>query len=118
MKPSSLFLLLIVSLAVLPQPSQGQWIAGPPRGPGPLRINELVNAPRELPRTYWLEGGIAGGIGLGVLLSVFVGGLCDSDSCSNAAVGAFAAGGAVGFVAGALVGGQFRKAAKDTTAAR
>src|SRR6266853_6502342 len=84
--------------------------------PGTFRINELVNAPRSVPRTYWLEGGIAGGIGLGLVAAVLYGGLCleESQSCTSAILGSFVFGGALGFTVGALVGGQFRKGTRDT----
>jgi hypothetical protein len=118
MKPSALFLLLALGFGV-PQTSQGQRIAGSPRAAESLRINALVNAPRELPRTYWLEGGVAGAIALGLLTTALAEGFCDADSnCSGATAGSFVVGGTVGFVVGALVGGQFRKAPRDTTAVR
>lgn len=85
--------------------------------PGALRINELVNSPRELPRTYWLEGGIAGAIGLGLFTAVLYGGLCESQSCTGSTIAGAAFGGAVGLTIGALVGGQFRKGPRDTTSA-
>ena len=85
--------------------------------PGTLRINEMVHSPRSVPRTYWLEGGIAGAIGLGLLTAALSGGLCESQGCTGSTIGGAAFGGAVGFVAGALVGGQFRKAARDTASA-
>ena len=77
------------------------------------RINEAVNSPPSVPRTYWLEGGI----GLGLLTAVLYGGLCESQSCTGSTIGGAAFGGALGFVAGALVGGQFRKANRDTAPA-
>jgi hypothetical protein len=86
--------------------------------PGTFRINELVNAPRSVPRTYWLEGGVVGAIGLSLFTAVLYGGLCESQTCTRSTVGFVALIGAAGFVAGALVGGQFRKAKEPPTAPR
>lgn len=84
--------------------------------PGTLRIDEDVNSPRALPRTYWLEGGITGGIGLGLVAAVLYGALCleESQSCTGSTIGGAVFGGGLGFTVGALVGGQFHKAGTDT----
>ncbi len=64
-------------------------------------------------RTYWLEGGLIGGIGLG-LFGVYAGTqfCATSDAtrhCGGTVVGAGLLGAAVGFTAGALIGRQFGK---------
>src|SRR2546421_1842694 len=64
-------------------------------------------APPTPPPTYWLEGGLIGGIGLGVLVAYEGGEMCEnSDGCIFTA-GMLAA--ALGFTVGALIGGQFPK---------
>jgi len=75
-------------------------------------------APRDrssdtIPRTYWLEGGLIGGVGLGVFTALAVRGLCESSNCTRGEIAAGVLGGAVGFTAGSLLGGQFRKKAKN-----
>lgn len=121
-------------LTALVGPARAQGPLRPPPGPAfalfrpapalpPARpasfIHDGDSSPRAIPRTYWLEGGVAGGIGLGLVAAVLYGGLCleESQSCTGTILGGFAVGGALGFVAGALVGGQFRKAARDTASA-
>jgi len=64
------------------------------------------------PRTYWLEGGLVGGIGLGVLSAVELRSLCESGSCTAGTIAGGVLGGFVGFTVGALIGGQFRKGEK------
>lgn len=65
---------------------------------------------RKIPRTYWLEGGIIGGVTLGVLTALEAHKLYDSPGphvAGTIAVSLLV--GAVGFTAGSLIGGQFRK---------
>ena len=65
---------------------------------------------RKIPRTYWLEGGLIAGTGLGVLTALWCRGMSEEPSSNVAGtIGCFVLGGAVGFPAGALIGGQFRK---------
>ena len=67
-------------------------------------------APPTPPPTYWLEGGLIGGIGLGVLSAYEAGGLCESGNdciAGRVTLGILAA--ALGFTVGALIGGQFPK---------
>jgi hypothetical protein len=67
---------------------------------------------RVIPRTYWLEGGIIGGVSVGVVGALWFSGMSES---GNSVGGTIAGGllcGAVGFTAGALIGGQFRKSAQ------
>ena len=68
-----------------------------------------------IPRTYWLQGGIIGGVGLGVFTGLAVQGLCESSNCTGGEIAAGLVGGAVGFTVGALIGGQFRKGAKKSS---
>ena len=85
--------------------------------PRTIRNDEVSNSPPSVPRTYWLEGGVVGAIGLSLFTAVLYGGLCESQSCTRATVPYVVLSGAVGFTVGALVGGQFRKAARDTASA-
>jgi len=72
----------------------------------PKAIPRLMATP---PPTYWLEGGLIGGIGLGVLSGYEAGGLCESSDCTLGRVTVGILGGALGFTVGALIGGQFPK---------
>jgi hypothetical protein len=63
---------------------------------------------KEIPRTYWLEGGIIGGTSVGVLSAVYVRDLGASGDRTPGTIAGFVLGGVVGFTAGALIGGQFR----------
>jgi len=81
-------------------------------------LRDVGSSTRPGAPTHWLEGGVVGAIGLGLFTGVFYGGLCESDSCRRRMVPYVVLSGAAGFVAGALVGGQFRRGAKDTTSTR
>jgi predicted MFS family arabinose efflux permease len=61
------------------------------------------------PPTHWLEGGLIGGIGLGALFAYEAGGLCESSDCTKARLAVGLLGGGLGFIVGALIGGQFPK---------
>lgn len=64
----------------------------------------------EIPKTYWLEGGIVGGTALGLFTVAYANGM--SEGSGPNALGnvlAFMIGASVGFPAGALIGGQFHK---------
>jgi len=78
----------------------------------PTRPTLFTKAP--VARTYWLEGGVVGAIGLGLFTAVLDGGLCESQNCTGSTVAGAVFGGGLGFAVGALVGGQFRKPARDT----
>ena len=72
--------------------------------------------PKALPRlmvtpppTYWLEGGLIGGIGLGAFFASEAGGVCESSNCTPARVAVGLLGAGLGFTVGALIGGQFPK---------
>ena len=64
---------------------------------------------KEISRTYWLEGGIMGGAGVGVLSALYFRGLGESGDRTGGTIAGFVLGGVVGFTAGALIGGQFHK---------
>ena len=66
--------------------------------------------------TYWLTGGLIGGVGMGVLGAVVGAGMCADDdtdhstgTCLLAGVVGAAIAGGVGFTVGALIGGLFPK---------
>ena len=60
-------------------------------------------------RTYWLEGGVVGGITLGVVGSGLSGGCpANAGSCPKPAIG-FLIGASVGFVIGAFLGDTIEK---------
>jgi hypothetical protein len=91
-------------VVVLPAGSVGS-LAHDPRTPG--------NLPDTYPSTYWKEGGIIGGVILGVAAALLIDGLChDSDNeehCGVKTLGGGALGAGAGFAIGSLVGGQFHK---------
>jgi hypothetical protein len=64
------------------------------------------------PRTYWAEGGSAGGLVLGTISGMLAAGLCGysdtQEDCTLAPVTGFLVGAAVGFPVGSLIGGAFR----------
>jgi hypothetical protein len=117
-----LLLQIVVAPSLRGQLSPAAW----PRGPvvvlaplssqGPLAASTLPgpSRPDTYPSTYWKEGGIIGGILLGIAGALLVNGLCnDSDTaeehCGTKAVGGAALGAGVGFAIGSLIGGQFHK---------
>ena len=64
----------------------------------------------KISRTYWLEGGIVGGVSLGILSMMIFRGMRESTEENVAGdVAGFVLGATVGFPAGALLGGQIRK---------
>ncbi len=76
-------------------------------------IRPRLYLPSAYPRTHWKEGGVVGGILLGIVAAVLFDGLCGSDGgdehCTAKTLGGVALGAGVGFTAGALIGGQFPK---------
>ena len=64
---------------------------------------------KALPKTYWLEGGVIGGVAMGVFGMMLAEGLGEGNTSTTGHVGAFLIGASVGFPAGALIGGQFPK---------
>ena len=77
------------------------------------RAGTLIDSVPITP-TYWLEGGVIGALGLGILAAIGFHGLCESRNCAGAVIGGAALGAAVGFPVGALIGGQFPKRASAT----
>ncbi len=67
----------------------------------------------RVPRTHWLEGGLVGGVALGIFGGLVGHALCtNSDvrqTCTGPTLGSAVLGAGVGFVTGALIGGQFPK---------
>jgi hypothetical protein len=75
-------------------------------------------APPQIKPTHWKEGGIVGAVLLGVFSIWFFNELCqntdagaDSGCSAKAVVGGALGGGGLGFLIGALIGGQFPKQA-------
>src|SRR5262245_6529153 len=65
---------------------------------------------KAIPKTYWLEGGIVGGVGLGVFTVLLFEGMSEGSHLNVAGYAlTFLAGASVGFPVGALIGGQFHK---------
>lgn len=75
--------------------------------------------PAAVRRTHWFEGGLIGAAVLGVSVGVLANGMCDADSgtnCSTTVPTVTVAAAALGWVVGALIGGQIRKAEHDAGA--
>jgi len=69
-----------------------------------------LDTTKVIPRTYWLEGGVIGGVAMGALTVMFAEGMReDNDPHVAADAMAFLIGASVGFPVGALIGGQFPK---------
>ena len=88
-------------------PASGNWQE---MGPA-ARIADTVPG---YPKTYWVEGGVVGGLATGAFFALVAGALCgDPDSgnvsCGPAVAGSFLVGGALGFTIGALIGGSVSK---------
>lgn len=108
-------LVATLALAVLPlaaRPAEAQRLT-PPFQAAPATPLAHPFPAAQPHHTYWLEGGLIGGIGLG-LFGVYAGTqfCATSDAtrhCGGTVVGAGLLGAAVGFAAGALIGHQFGK---------
>ena len=75
----------------------------------PQRTEVILSAPPEGRHTYWLEGGIVGGVLLGVVgYSMSSACPANTGSCPGRVVG-FGIGASVGFVIGAFVGDTMQK---------
>lgn len=134
-------LLMVCALALLDfneALAQSSRVAWPPlsnvsasplyaeRAPGPFDLSAMElepgdTVPRQIKPTYWKEGGIIGAIMAGSFLAYLFHGLCASSdssapSCAGALVGGIVMGGGLGFISGALVGGQFDKNPKPAAA--
>src|SRR2546426_3192400 len=112
-----MFRILVLSAVLLvPTSLAGQRLTPVPlyAGSTPPSLSRAARFDRtpvskEIPRTYWLEGGILGGASVGVLSALYVRDLGESGDRTAGTIAGFVLGGVVGFTAGALIGGQFRK---------
>src|SRR5258708_32592665 len=110
------FALIFATLTLLLAPSAavGQRLAPAPQSTlngvrwpaAATESTQLRPAPSTLPRTYWLEGGVIGGVGLGVLTGLSVRGLCESSNCTGGGVAAGGLRGGVGVPARGRGGGE------------
>jgi hypothetical protein len=109
-----------LSWAPLSNVSSSSLYAVPSRGP--LRPGSLIGeqgdtVARQIRPTYWKEGGIVGALAAGAFLGWLAHGFCSySESeggCTGALVGGALGGGLIGFLTGALIGGQFPKHPKS-----
>jgi len=113
---------LILSLLLAPAPLLAQRIstfqtyAPPETSPPQSSGHPFTQAGKAIPRSYWVEGGIIGGVGLGVISALEFHKICESGSCVRATLGGALLGGALGFTVGALVGGQIHKPARSRLA--
>jgi hypothetical protein len=109
------FRILLVSAALLPSSLNAQRRPPVPHyavslGPATsFAPPSYADSARAIPRTYWLEGGIVAGVGVGVLGALWFGGMSESPNPIGSTIAGGLLCGAVGFTAGALIGGQFRK---------
>jgi hypothetical protein len=112
--------ILVLSLLLAPAPLFGQRISTFQTYALPeTSLRESAGLPftqavKAIPRTYWLEGGIIGGVGLGVTSALELHKFCESGSCVRATLGGALLGGALGFTVGALIGGQIHKTARSS----
>ena len=83
----------------------------------PTRFTADLRNPVSPPPTYWLEGGVIGGLGLGFLGAALGGGLCgysdQQKSCTGATVSGAVFGAGLGFIVGGIIGGQIPKHRDD-----
>lgn len=85
-------------------PSDSTTVAAPAR-----RVTAVVLDSVAIKRTHWVRGGAMGAATLG-LAGYVLSGLCDADSggnCGQVRLSLTFMGTALGFVLGALIGGQF-----------
>ena len=101
-------LLFICAALLFPTSLVGQRLA-PVMARAPVPRFDHVLSHGTIPRTYWLEGGIIGGVTTGVLGTLWFEGVSESPHslASTVAIGLLCS--AVGFAPGALIGGQFHK---------
>ena len=108
-KPS----ILVVTIALLaPALLQGQRLApvspyAVSAGASPTASYQL-DSTKTIPRTYWLEGGLIGGVVMGVF-TIGLAGLGEGHTSTAGHAMAFLIGASVGFPVGSLIGGQFPK---------
>lgn len=104
--------LTILAALSLPAPGAAQRLASS----FPVAAEPLAGAhqpfavdARAYPRTYWLEGGIIGGVGMGVFAVLLFQGISESPATLPRIAAAGVIGAAVGFPVGALIGSTIRK---------
>jgi len=114
-------ILLTAPLLLAPRPLPAQRVAPVPAY-AVATLPPLASAPhfaadslvQKLPRTYWLEGGLIGGVSLGLMTLMWARGMRESNRENIVGdVAGFALGFGTGFAAGSLVGGQFHKAGSE-----
>jgi hypothetical protein len=75
---------------------------------------------RQIRPTHWKEGGLVGALVLGAFGAWFGNEICRNDEvsndCTGLVLGGVLGGGGVGFLIGALIGGQFPKHVADESA--
>jgi hypothetical protein len=84
----------------------------------PLLGESPDTAIRQIRPTHWREGGLVGALVLGAFGAWFGNEICtvlESGGCTRVIIGSVVGGGGVGFLIGALIGGQFpRRVAEET----
>ncbi len=114
--------LIVLALVVLAKPAAAQRVTPPITTAAillPTRFgSDLRTGPASPPPTYWLEGGVIGGFGLGFLGAALGGGLCgysdQQKSCTGATVSGAVFGAGLGFIVGGIIGGQIPKHPDDS----
>ena len=113
--------LIVLALVVLAKPAAAQRVTPPITTAAirlPTRFAADLRNPTSPPPTYWLEGGVIGGFGLGFLGAALGGGLCGySDSqedCTGATISGAVFGAGLGFIVSGIIGGQIPKHADDS----
>ena len=79
---------------------------------GPQSSIRMLYPPADVKRTHWFEGGLVGAAALGVSVGLLVKAGCNRDSgtnCSTTVPTVIVGSAALGWVIGALVGGQIPK---------
>ena len=102
----------LVVILVVPAGLQSQRLASIPSYASSLPAPTSsfhVDSTQAIPRTYWLEGGVIGGLTLGVLTVLEFHAWSESEPSTGRTVGVFFLAGGLGFSVGALIGGQFPK---------
>ncbi|MGE5801386.1 MAG: hypothetical protein ACM358_03945 [Gemmatimonadota bacterium] len=105
--------LVLVGALLAPNSLSGQRLASIPHYavsslPAPA-FSFRFDTAQAIPRTYWLEGGVIGGLGMGVFATMLANGLGEGNTTAAGEAMAFVIGASVGFPVGALIGGQFPK---------
>jgi hypothetical protein len=106
-----------------PGPVLTRSVAQPQAEPHAPRWGSLPDTARKYPDTYWKEGLFIGGGLAGLFGAALAAGLCSisensNDNCTLATIGGFAVMGGAGGSIGALIGGAFPKAARDSASTR